>query len=186
VSIQTLIEHGPFIGGTAEPLSGEQREITNPGTGELVGRVTDSTAQDADRAVAAAQAAFRDWARLGYADRGRIIHACAEAFEAHVDELTAILVAEQGKTIREAKIELHKAADTLEHYAGLARQVRGVAIHGLDSGVEGRVLRRPLGVVAAIVPWNFPTTLLCNKLGPAMLCGNTVVAKPAVRGLSAN
>ena len=75
MSIQTLIEHGPFIGGTAEPLSGEQREITNPGTGELVGRVTDSTAQDADRAVAAAQAAFRDWARLGYADRGRIIHA---------------------------------------------------------------------------------------------------------------
>src|SRR5262249_37791969 len=77
------------------------------------------------------------------------------------------------------RIELHKAADTLEHYAGLAKQVRGVAIHGLDPGVEGRVLRRPLGVVAAIVPWNFPTTLLCNKLGPALLCGNTVVAKPA-------
>ncbi len=121
MSIQTLIEAGPFIAGTAESLSGEQREITNPGTGELVGRVTDATAQDADRAVAAAQAAFRDWARLGYADRGRIIHACAEAFEAHVDELTPILVAEQGKTIREAKIELRKAADTLEHYAGLSR-----------------------------------------------------------------
>jgi len=179
VSIQTLIEHGPFIGGTAEPLSGEQREITNPGTGELVGRVTDSTAQDADRAVAAAQAAFKDWARLGYADRGRIIHACAEAFEAHVDELTPILVAEQGKTIREAKIELHKAADTLEHYAGLSRQVRAISIHNVDTDVDARVLRRPLGVVAAIVPWNFPTTLLCNKLGPALLCGNTVVAKPA-------
>ena len=62
---------------------------------------------------------------------------------------------------------------------GCARQVRGAYVHGLDPGVDGRVLRRPLGVVAAIVPWNFPTTLLCNKLGPALLCGNTVVAKPA-------
>ena len=88
-------------------------------------------------------------------------------------------MAEQGKTLREAKLELRKAADTLEHYAGLAKQVRGIAVHGLDPGVEGRVLRRPLGVVAAIVPWNFPTTLLSNKLGPALLCGNTVVAKPA-------
>src|SRR3954453_16511678 len=150
VSIQTLIEAGPFIAGTAESLSGERREITNPGTGELVGRVTDSTARDADRAVQAAQAAFKDWARLAYADRGRIIHACAEAFEAHVDELTPILVAEQGKTMREAKIELRKAADTLEPYAGLSRQVRGVSVHNVDPGVEGRVYRRPLGVVAAI------------------------------------
>ncbi|HWK26440.1 MAG TPA: aldehyde dehydrogenase family protein [Solirubrobacter sp.] len=179
MSIQTLIEHGPFIAGVAEALSGEHREITNPGTGEVVARVSSASPADADRAVQAARAAFADWARLGYADRGRIIHACAEAFEAHVDELTPILVAEQGKTIREAKIELRKAADTLEHYAGLARQVRGVTVHNVDPGVDGRVIRRPLGVVAAIVPWNFPTTLLCNKLGPAWLTGNTVVAKPA-------
>jgi acyl-CoA reductase-like NAD-dependent aldehyde dehydrogenase len=151
-------------------------DIVNPGTGEVVAHVP---AGDPDAAVRRAHEAFPEWARLSYTDRGKLLHACAEAFEAHVDELTPILVAEQGKTIREAKIELHKAADTLEHYAGLARQVRGVAIHGLDPGVEGRVLRRPLGVVAAIVPWNFPTTLLCNKLGPALLCGNTVVAKPA-------
>jgi acyl-CoA reductase-like NAD-dependent aldehyde dehydrogenase len=151
-------------------------EVRNPATAELVAAVA---AGDPDEAVQRAHEAQREWAGLSYTDRGKVLHACAEAFEAHVDELTPILVAEQGKTIREAKIELHKAADTLEHYAGLARQVRGVAIHGLDAGVEGRVLRRPLGVVAAIVPWNFPTTLLCNKLGPALLCGNTVVAKPA-------
>ena len=81
--------------------------------------MTSATPEDADRAVRAAHEAQREWGRLGYADRGKILHACAEAFEAHVDELTPILVAEQGKTIREAKIELHKAADTLEHYAGL-------------------------------------------------------------------
>ena len=179
MAVTTELERGAFIAGEAEPLEGEAREIHNPATGELVGRVTSAGPDLADRAVRAAHAAQPEWARLGYADRGKVLHACAEAFEAHVDELTPILVAEQGKTIREAKIELHKAADTLEHYAGLAREVRGVYVHGLDPNVDGRVIRRPLGVVAAIVPWNFPTTLLCNKLGPALLCGNTVVAKPA-------
>ncbi len=174
-----VLERGHYIAGAAQPLTGEPRQITNPGTGELVAHVAEGTPEDAGRAVGAARAAFDAWSRLGYADRGTLLHACAEAFEAHVDELTPILVAEQGKTIREAKIELHKAADTLGHYAGMAREVRGVSVHGLDTGVDGRVLRRPLGVVAAIVPWNFPTTLLCNKLGPALLCGNTVVAKPA-------
>jgi len=179
MSIETIIERGVYIGGVAEPFEGEGREITNPGTGELVARVTAATPELADRAVGVAREAFPAWARLGYSDRGKVLHACAEAFEAHVGELVPLLVAEQGKTIREAKIELHKAADTLEHYAGMAKEVRGISVHGLDPGVDGRVIRRPLGVVTAIVPWNFPTTLLCNKLGPALLCGNTVVAKPA-------
>jgi acyl-CoA reductase-like NAD-dependent aldehyde dehydrogenase len=175
----TRLERGVFVNGAAEPIETEGRAIVNPGTGNLVGLVTSATPETAGRAVRAARDAFPGWARLGYSDRGRILHRCAEAFESHVEKLVPILVAEQGKTIREAKIELHKAADTLEHYAGMARNVRGVSVHGLDPGVDGRVIRRPLGVVAAIVPWNFPTTLLCNKLGPALLCGNTVVAKPA-------
>ena len=181
MSTETLIEHGLYIAGAAEPLAGEHREIVNPGTGELVGprdrarRPRTPTARCGPRTRRQ-----REWARLGYAERGKVIHACAEAFEAHVDELAPILVAEQGKTIREAKIELHKAADTLEHYAGLSRQVRGISRpQHRHRASTARVLRRPLGVVAAIVPWNFPTTLLCNKLGPALLAGNTVVAKPA-------
>ncbi|MFZ0384499.1 MAG: aldehyde dehydrogenase family protein [Solirubrobacteraceae bacterium] len=176
---EAVLERGAFVGG--EPIAIGERTLTivNPGTGETVGRVTACDDAAVDAAVRTAHAAFAGWARLGYSDRGAILHACAEAFAAHVDELTPLLVAEQGKTIREAKLELHKAADTLEHYAGLQKQVRGVYVHGLDTGVDGRVLRKPLGVVAAIVPWNFPTTLLCNKLGPALLCGNTVVAKPA-------
>jgi acyl-CoA reductase-like NAD-dependent aldehyde dehydrogenase len=173
------MERGAFIAGTAETCEGEGREIRNPATGALVARVTESTPEHADRAVHAAAGAFPRWSALGYADRGKLLHACAEALQAHVDELIGVLVAEQGKTIREAGIELHKAADTLEHYAGMSREVRGISVHGLEPGVDGRAIRRPLGVVAAIVPWNFPTTLLCNKLGPALLCGNTVVAKPA-------
>ncbi|MEA2385298.1 MAG: succinate-semialdehyde dehydrogenase / glutarate-semialdehyde dehydrogenase [Solirubrobacteraceae bacterium] len=173
------LQRGAFLSGAVEPVEDETLEIRNPATGALVGHATSASADTVDRAVKAAHAAFAEWSRRSLTDRGAILHAGAEAFAAHVDELAPGLVAEQGKTLREAKIELRKAAETLEHYAGLAKAVRGIAVHGLDPGVEGRVLRRPLGVVGAIVPWNFPTTLLCNKLGPALLCGNTVVAKPA-------
>jgi len=173
------LERGIFVDGRAHALEGEALTITNPGTGELVGRAANASPEAVDAVVRVAHAALPEWSRRGYADRGALLHACAQAFEDSVEDLVPLLVAEQGKTIREATIELRKAADTLEHYAGMGREVRGVSVPGLAPGVDGRVLRRPLGVVAAIVPWNFPTTLLCNKLGPALLCGNTVVAKPA-------
>jgi acyl-CoA reductase-like NAD-dependent aldehyde dehydrogenase len=170
---------GAFIDGELQPLGERTLEIRNPGTGELVGHASAADAATVDAAVGAAHAAFADWSRRGVAERGALLVKVAHAFEARVEELIPGLVAEQGKTLREARIELRKAADTLLHYGELGRAVRGASVHDLAAGVEGRVLRRPLGVVAAIVPWNFPTTLLCNKLGPALLCGNTVVAKPA-------
>jgi acyl-CoA reductase-like NAD-dependent aldehyde dehydrogenase len=175
----TALERGIFLDGAVQPIADETLRIVNPGTGELVGRATRADAAAVDAAVRSAHAAFADWSRRGYADRGDVLRAGAEAFRDHVEELIPGLVAEQGKTVREARIELRKAAETLEHYAGLAKEVRAAYVHGLDPGVDGRVLRKPLGVVAAIVPWNFPTTLLANKLGPAFVCGNTVVAKPA-------
>jgi succinate-semialdehyde dehydrogenase/glutarate-semialdehyde dehydrogenase len=99
--------------------------------------------------------------------------------EEHLDELIPLLTREQGKTLRDSRLELTKAIDTLMHYVGLSKALRGAHTPGLDPGVDGFVLRRPLGVVGAIVPWNFPTTLLCNKLAPALVAGNTMVAKPA-------
>ncbi len=180
MSTETLIEHGPFIAGVAEPLAGEHARSPTPARVNWSVASRPRRREDVDRAVRAAHEALNaTGGGSATPTAARSCTRCAEAFEAHVDELTPILVAEQGKTIREAKIELHKAADTLEHYAGLSRQVRGVSVHNVDPGVDARVLRRPLGVVAAIVPWNFPTTLLCNKLGPALPGRNTVVAKPA-------
>ena len=179
MSATGTLARGCLIDGVVEAPEGQTLEIREPATGALVGHVTAATPETVDRAVRAAHAAFADWSQRGIAERGAILHAGAEALLAHVDELAPGLTAEQGKPLREAKLELRKAADTLEHYAGLAKEVRGLAVHGLARGVEGRSLRRPLGVVAAVVPWNFPTTLLANKLGPALLCGNTVVAKPA-------
>jgi succinate-semialdehyde dehydrogenase/glutarate-semialdehyde dehydrogenase len=178
VTAQSL-RRGAFIDGELQPIATDTLEIRNPGTGELVGHATAGDAATVDAAVRAAHAAFGAWSRRGIAERGALLVRAAHAFEAHVEELMPGLVAEQGKTLREARIELTKAADTLRHYGELGRAVRGASVHGLAAGVEGRVLRRPLGVVGAIVPWNFPTTLLCNKLGPALLTGNTVVAKPA-------
>ncbi len=111
--------------------------------------------------------------------RGEILGRAARHVEEHLDELIPLLTREQGKTLRDARIEITKAIDTLMHYVGLSKSLRGAHTPNLDPGVEGYVLRRPLGVVGAIVPWNFPTTLLCNKLAPALVAGNTVVAKPA-------
>jgi succinate-semialdehyde dehydrogenase/glutarate-semialdehyde dehydrogenase len=179
MAVATALERGIFLDGAVQPIADETLSISNPGTGEVVGRATRADTAAVDAAVRSAHGAFGEWSRRGYADRGDVLRAGAEAFREHLEELIPGLVAEQGKTIREARIELRKAAETLEHYAGLAKEVRAAYVHGLDPGVDGRVLRKPLGVVAAIVPWNFPTTLLANKLGPALVCGNTVVAKPA-------
>jgi acyl-CoA reductase-like NAD-dependent aldehyde dehydrogenase len=176
---QTTIELGPFVDGAAEGVEGEVLEIRDPAGGRLVGATTAAGPDVVDRAVRAAHRAFPEWAARSVAERGELVGHAARALRSAIDELAPLLTAEQGKPLRESRIELDRAAETLEHYAGLAKELRGASVAGLDPGVTGHVLRRPLGVVGAIVPWNFPTTLLANKLGPALVAGNTVVAKPA-------
>ncbi|HEY4620059.1 MAG TPA: aldehyde dehydrogenase family protein [Gaiellaceae bacterium] len=153
--------------------------VRNPASGEEVGRVPRGGAADAAEAVARAQDGFPGWWDTPAAKRGAIVRAGAEAVLAQRDELALQLTLEQGKPLREARIEITRFVHTLEHYAGLAKSLRGSYIPNLDVNAHGLVVKRPLGVVVAIVPWNFPTTLLGNKLGPALVCGNTIVAKPA-------
>ena len=132
------------------------------------------------RRASRGRGAFGEWSELGrQSKRGEILGRAAHHVEEHLDELIPLLTREQGKTLRDSRIEITKAIDTLMHYAGLSKALRGAHTPNLDPGVDGIVLRRPLGVVGAIVPWNFPTTLLSNKLAPALVAGNTVVAKPA-------
>jgi acyl-CoA reductase-like NAD-dependent aldehyde dehydrogenase len=168
-----------FVDGRKHRNGGEPLPVTNPADGEVFAEVPGGTAEDVDQAVQAARRAFSDWSALAVSRRGEILGAAAHHVERHVDELVPLLTREQGKTLRDARIEITKAVDTLMHYAGLSKALRGAHTPNLDPGVDGIVLRRPLGVVGAIVPWNFPTTLLCNKLAPALVAGNTVVAKPA-------
>ena len=175
----TTAEAGAFINGAAHRNGGPLLPITNPADGEVFTQVASATAGDVDAAVSSAREAFREWSSLAVSKRGELLAEGAQRVREHLDDLASLLTREQGKTLRDSKIELNRAVETLEHYAGLSKALRGGFAPHLDPGTDGMVLRRPLGVVAAIVPWNFPTTLLCNKLGPALVAGNTVVAKPA-------
>ena len=173
------VTRGAFIDGAEHRNGGAPLPVTNPADGVVFAEVAGGTAADVDAAVAAARRAYGDWSARAVRDRGEVLGRAAHHVEAHVDELVPLLTREQGKTLRDARIEITKAIDTLLHYAGLSKALRGAHTPNLDPGVDGYVLRRPLGVVGAIVPWNFPTTLLSNKLAPALVAGNTVVAKPA-------
>jgi acyl-CoA reductase-like NAD-dependent aldehyde dehydrogenase len=169
-----------FIGGEPVDLPAlERREIANPASGEPVDSVPAGTADEVDRAVRAADAAFVPWWETSAARRGELVHHGARLVQKHIEELAQLLTAEQGKPLRESKLEIHRFVLTLEHYAGLAKNLRGAYVPNLDKDTYGLVTKRPLGVVGAIVPWNFPTTLLSNKLAPALVAGNTMVAKPA-------
>jgi acyl-CoA reductase-like NAD-dependent aldehyde dehydrogenase len=169
-----LVDGGPYEG-----TGGGRLEVLDPATGELVDTVPAGTAADVDAAVSAAAAAFQGWWATPAARRGELLHRATASARDRAGELAASLTREQGKPLREARLEIERCLETLEHYAGLAKNLRGGYVPNLDDGAHGLVLRRPLGVVGAIVPWNFPTTLLANKLGPALVAGNTVVAKPA-------
>lgn len=169
-----------FIGGQQVSFPELERfPVINPATGETVETIPLATEQEVDYAVRNAYSAFPDWAATPAAKRGEILYKAANLVRAHLEDLARMLVLEQGKPIREARLEIGRFIDTVEHYAGLAKNLRGGYVPSLDAGTYGLVLKRPIGVVAAIVPWNFPTTLLGNKLGPALITGNVVVAKPA-------
>ena len=178
-SPQVTAEAGAFVNGAAHQNSGPPLPVTNPADGQVFAEVASATAADVDAAVSSASEAFREWSELAVSRRGELLWGAATAVHQHVDELVELLTREQGKTLRDSRIEIGRAVETLEHYVGLSKALRGSFAPHLDPGTDGMVLRRPLGVVGAIVPWNFPTTLLCNKLGPALIAGNTVVAKPA-------
>src|ERR671938_981420 len=169
-----------FIHGGYTDLSGVERMfIIDPSNGEEVDTVPASGAADVDRAVGSAYEAFPAWRDIPAAKRGEILGETAEAVLAAREELASLLTSEQGKPLREARLEIRRFVHTLEHYVGLARNIRGGYVPDLDEDTYGLIIRRPLGVIGAIVPWNFPTTLLGNKLGPALVTGNVVVAKPS-------
>ena len=167
MSTDTIATHpGAFVNGAEHANGGEPLPITNPATGEVFAEVPGGTEADVDAAVDAAARAGLQWSALAVSRRGEILGAAAHHVEAHLDELVPLLTREQGKTLRDARIELTKAVDTLRHYVGLSKTLRGVHTPGLDPGVDGIVLRRPLGVVGAIVPWNFPDDIAVQQARP--------------------
>src|SRR5919106_1594962 len=169
-----------FVGGrSVRPADTPRIDVENPASGETIDDTPAAGSAEVDAAVAEARAAFEEWRKVPAARRGEILAAAAKHVVDRRDELSTLLTAEQGKPLREARIEITRLVHTLEHYAGLAKNLRGGFVPDLDERTYGVIVKRPIGVVGAIVPWNFPTTLLANKLGPAVVAGNCVVAKPA-------
>jgi acyl-CoA reductase-like NAD-dependent aldehyde dehydrogenase len=170
-----------WIGGAATAGSGGRRAVTDPASGEPVDEVPEATAAEVDAAVAAAAEAFGAWRRVDAAERAGHLRALADAAEAAAGELVPLLTREQGKPTLEAQGELRHFLGGLRYYAEAATKVQGSyqELPGQFGPAYGLVVRRPIGVVGAVTPWNFPLTLLGNKLGPALAAGNTVVAKPA-------
>src|SRR6476659_2264761 len=154
-------------------------EIRNPATGEVVDHVAVGTERDVDRAIDAAAAAFKTWSRVPPSKRAEILlNACHKLKEREKD-LVKLLTMEQGKPLREATLEIRRFVHTIEHYAGLAKTIRGGYVADLDERRSAMIIKLPIGVCGSIVPWNFPVSLLGNKIGPALITGNTVVVKPA-------
>jgi succinate-semialdehyde dehydrogenase/glutarate-semialdehyde dehydrogenase len=168
-------------GKPATARSGATVEIHDPATGELVDRVPQAGVEETRQAIDAAHAAFRDWADMLPAKRAQILMKGASLARQHLDEVAMLLTREQGKPLRDSKIEAERFVENIEFYAMLASSgaIRGKHVPLSVPGAFGLVVRRPLGVVGAIIPWNFPLTLLANKIAPALAVGNTVVAKPA-------
>ena len=168
-----------FIAGEyTDTASGETTSIHNPATGELVDTVPKGTAEDVKRAVAAAAEAAVEWGKFSAAKRGACLSEAARLVLENEKELTQLLTKEQGKALRESVLEIRRFAHTLEHYAGMAKTLRGGYVK-LDDGRYGLIISKPMGVVGSIIPWNFPVSLMGNKVGPALLAGNAMVIKPA-------
>ena len=165
----------------SELVESESRETTaikNPATGEVVDSVPKGTVNDIRRAIDGAKSALKKWSAMAPSKRGAILLAAGHTILQEEKELATLLTKEQGKPMRESILEIRRFVHTLDHYGGMAKTMRTSAVM-LDTGRHGIVLRKPLGVCGSIVPWNFPVSLMGNKLGPALLAGNTVVVKPA-------
>jgi len=169
-----------FVDGAwVESESGESFEVFNPATGNRIDTVPKGTREDVKRAADAAARCYRKWSETPAIERSRVLFRVSQLVRDHADGLAELLTSEQGKPLNESKGEVNSFANSCEYYAGLIGRERGA--HTPLSTGEGFfiVTRRPIGVVGAILPWNFPVSLLGWKAAPGLAAGNTFVVKPA-------
>jgi acyl-CoA reductase-like NAD-dependent aldehyde dehydrogenase len=169
-----LLIDGEQVEGQGEPL-----EVENPATEETVATVGLPSPDQIDAAVAAARQAAGGWAGTPAVERGEFLHEVAVRLRAHTDELAEAMTLEGGKPLIENSDEVGWTAAAFDYYAEIGRNFAGRVIPSIESTQLSLVLKEPLGVVGAIVPWNYPLLLLAWKLAPALAAGNTVVAKPS-------
>jgi succinate-semialdehyde dehydrogenase/glutarate-semialdehyde dehydrogenase len=169
-----------LIGGEwVEARGGGRFDVTDPATGDVVGSIPDADRDDVERAIDAASAAFEPWRSAAAIERARVLRRSAELIRERKDAIAAVMTAEQGKPLAEAAGEVEYAASFFEWFSGEAERVYGQIVPAVDAHNRVLVLRQPVGVTAAITPWNFPAAMMTRKLGPAMAAGCTSIVKPA-------
>ncbi len=170
-----------FIGGEwRAPVSGAYFDDRSPAdASKVVAQFPHSTADDARAAIDAAARAFEGWGREVPTKRGAILYRAAGIIRGRLEQIVHDFVLEDGKPIKEARAEVTRAADIFEYFAGEGARLGGDTLPSSRPGVFLYTLRKPLGVVGIITPWNFPVAIPAWKMAPALICGNTIVVKPA-------
>ena len=161
--------------------SGEEMPVVNPATEEEFETVPKAGSEDVDAAVSAAKEAFKEWSKKDPDDRAALMRAGISKIQENGKEIAQLLTQEQGKPFSEAMGELHHFLHGMNYYADLASKIEGIyaTLPSALGMAYGMVIKKPIGVCAAIVPYNFPLTLMGTKVGPALAAGNTIVVKPA-------
>src|ERR671932_369054 len=169
-----------FVGGEwVDAASGETFESVSPATGETIGTFPKSGPEDVDRAVAVAKEAYEEWRLVPAPKRGEILYRFAQLLIEHKDELTDLMTREMGKVKVEAGGDVQEAIDMSFYMGGEGRRLFGQTTPSELKDKFNMSVRMPIGVVGAITPWNFPIAIPSWKMAPALVCGNTVVFKPA-------
>ncbi|WP_421200020.1 NAD-dependent succinate-semialdehyde dehydrogenase [Aeromonas enteropelogenes] len=176
----SLIKSRAYIDGHwCDAASGRTFEVTNPASGAVITQVPDMNAEDTRRAIDAAKAAQPAWAALTAKERSNKLYAWFAAITAHTDELARIMTCEQGKPLAEAKGEVAYGASFIQWFSEEGKRAYGRTIPGFSGDRRLATIKQPVGVVAAITPWNFPIAMITRKAGPALAAGCTIVIKPA-------
>src|SRR5579859_5378508 len=171
-----------YINGTwTDSHATEWRDVINPATGEVLASVPMGGAADVNAAVEAAAAAFPEWRRTPPEDRIQPLFKLKVLLDEHIDEIAKIITQENGKTFGEAKAEMRRAIENVEVACGIPMMMQGYNLEDVARGIDETMIRQPLGVVAAITPFNFPGMIPFWFLPYAIACGNTLVMKPSER-----
>lgn len=175
-----LLRHQSFIGGAwVEADAGQQFPVANPADGSIIAMVADCGAAETQRAIEAAQAAWPAWRERTAAQRSALLRKWHDLILQHAEDLAMIMTLEQGKPLAEARGEVRYGASFIDWFAAEAQRVYGDIIPPNAGGLRLLVTKQPVGVVAAITPWNFPNAMITRKVAPALAAGCTVVLKPS-------